>query len=575
MTLYRVSGMSHLSEALRDKYLTTKTFQKKAIQIENRPAYLIIGKTEEKEVKWTSLLAGLSGQVAQLQSSAAAAVLLIQDTAEDAHDDDEQSDSYLLNDGDPDMSPNIIAWALTFGMGFQLLEQKYIDNGFGQRIAIRAADPKGLNSISKTTLDERPRIERSTIASGGPLRTFGFEDLGDLATRLVTDGHIPGIGRDDNPVKIKGADSLSIPLAKDPKELLLDLENIKATYNLEPASEELAALEQLALVKDKELINVLESALLKAIGEKDNPLLALSFPHELIDEYGDASAHKLIGTRERSARDYLPTLEALLQPINKVPESKRQEKMDRLFVQLFREAEDDTPISPKINVQKWFAFQTEIDGHRYYLHNGKWFSMDRSYAAVVKRRTRDIFDRGPLLEGLPDWSIVDIPNKEQQKIDNAELNYNRILAAHYEGLCLDQKLVRSEMHTRGIEACDVLLTDGTFIHVKHVSSSAPASHLLAQALVSAEVLTHDGEAREHLKSRIRDAGGEPEDYVTKPSKLVIVMAKDDKLLGPDDLFTFTQVNLARQVAHLDQHLTVHIAPVVRRLQTGHTNPLVQ
>lgn len=35
-----------------------------------------------------------------------------------------------------------VTWATTFGMGFRLLEQAHIDPGFGQRLAIRIANPE-------------------------------------------------------------------------------------------------------------------------------------------------------------------------------------------------------------------------------------------------------------------------------------------------------------------------------------------------------------------------------------------------------------------------------------------------
>lgn len=566
MTLYRIVGMTSLRDALRDKYLELDTFECRSITVGGRPSFLVVGKTEEKDARWSSILAGLSGETISLKNSSAAAVLLIQDT-EKARLDNEGVQETPPDEQDNKNNAEDTAWALTFGMGFQLLEQKYVDHGFGQKIAIRAANPAGLNSISKTTLDERPRIERSTIASGGPLRSFGFEDLGDLATRLVTEGEIAGIGQNGKPVKIKGADSLSLPLSKDPNQFLSDLEKIKTTLNLKPSSDELAALEQLALVKDEGRLDELDKALLEAINQENSALLTISFPHELIDEYGDAGAYKLRGTGQRSARDYLPTLEALLAPIRKAPTSSRKQKLDGLSVQLFRESDDNNPISPKINVKKWFAFQTEIEGQRYYLHNGKWFSMNRDYASFVRRRTREIFNRGSPIGELPDWSIVDIADKDQQKVENAELRYNRILAEHLEGLCLDQKLVRSELHRHGIEACDVLLKDGTFIHVKHIDSSAPASHLLAQALVSTEVLTYDKQAQENLKKHIAAVGGNPDEYKSRPSRVVIVMAKKSLRLGPNDLFTFTQVNLARQVAQLEQQqVPVHIASIARTVQ---------
>lgn len=569
MTLYRLYRLDSLRNAVREKYLDSDGFEEQQVTVGGRDALLITGKTDEKNVGWGTLLAGISGKPIPLRNSVAAAVLLIEDVS-----DDHLSDNTTAKATDTpenistvpvDENEGAAAWALTFGMGFQMLDQRHVDNGFGQRVAIRCADPLGLNSISKTTLDERPRIERSTIASGASLRSFGFEDLGDLATRLVTDGKIDGIGTSGKSVKLRGADALSLPLSKNAHNLIDDLEQINKALAKKPATDELAALEQLALIKDKDTIAKLDARLIEAIGDDDSPLLAISFPHELIDEYGSAHAYKLQGTRERSTRDYLPTLSDLLEPVRSVPNADRLQKMERLSILLFENADDNQPSSPKIALKKWLAFQTEVEERRYFLHNGRWYLMDKDYAAVVKRRTHQIFDRGSYFDNLPDWELVSIPDdNDAQKKLNAELQYNKLLAKHLNGLCLDQKLVTSEIHKHGIEACDVLLADGTFIHVKHVDASAPASHLLAQALVSTEVLTYDKTAQKNLAKRITACGANPNDFKLKPARVVIVMARADKLLDADSLFTFTQVNLSRQVAQLDQQqVDVFIAPILR------------
>jgi len=566
MTLYRLTGLDSLPESVREKYLELETFQQKWVLVENRKAFLVYGKTPDKEVSWGPVIAGLTGQSIALTNSVAAAVLVI------PRSERITPSNSVLRGGEQNIENNdegdegIVAWALSYGMGFQLLDQNAIDNGFGQRVAIRSANPLGLHSISKTTLDERPRIERSTIASGAHLRNFGFEDLGDLATRLVTEGRVEGIGSGDKLIKLRGADALSLPLSKDPKELIDDLLHIEKTLLQKPASDELAALEQLALIKDKSKIAELDKRLIETIGEEDSPLLTLSFPHELIDEYGKAEAFKLLGTRERGRRDYLPTLEDLLKPIKSVPEEQRLDKMGRISVLLFENLDDEAPSSPKIPLKKWLAFQTEVGDNRYFLHHGRWYLMDRNYADVVKRRVREIFDRGPLLQDLPVWELTDQGSEEEKKRKNSELAYNKKLATHLGGLCLDQVLVHSETHKRGIEACDVLLEDGTFIHVKNVGSSSPASHLLAQALVSTEVLTYDSTAQEHLAERIRSKGSNPDAFILKPKQVVIIMAKEGKKLDADSLFTFTQVNLSRQVAQLNnQGVDVYIAPILRTI----------
>ncbi|MFR0639157.1 DUF6119 family protein [Arthrobacter sp. LS16] len=565
MTLYRLTGLPSIRDAIRERYLELDTFEEEPLTLDDREALLVMGRTEPKTVGWASLLSGLSGETVTLESSAAAAVLLIADTKSIESDGPYQDEDDSTGTDDADEPELITVWAVTFGMGFQLLNQDRMDNGFGQRIAIRSAYPLGLNSISKTTLDERPRIERSTIANGAPLRSFGFEDLGDLATRLVTEGKIDGVGASGKVVKIRGSDSLSLPLSKNIRSLLSDLESIKKVLAKKPASEELAALEQLALVKDKNRINELDGKLIEAIVEDDSALLALAFPHEMADEYGNVDAYKLLGTRDREPRDYLPTLNDILSPIREVSAGRRLKKLDTLAIALFENTDDDSPSSSRIPVKKWLAFQTEIDGRRYFLHNGRWYLMDRNYAEIVKRRTHAIFDRGPYFDDLPPWSLVKVPDDEaQQKRKNAELAYNKILAEHVDGLCLDQKLIKSETHKHGIEACDVLLKDGVFVHVKHVDASSPASHLLAQALVSAEVLSYDKTAQENLAERITEAGANPDDYRLEPSKIVIVMAREKSLLSADSLFTFTQVNLSRQVAQLNkQQIDVYVAPILR------------
>lgn len=551
MTLYRLSGLPHLKCAVRQKYKSLDSFREHNLQLEDLPAYLILGTTEAKDVRWGPTLESLSGQPLNLQNSTAAAALIIRNTAEE--ETQHQSRGFT-------------AWALTFGMGFQLLDQEYIENGFGQSVAIRAADPAAINSINKTTLDERPRIIRSTIASGSPLRSFGFEDLGDLATRIVAEGQVPGVGSKNRTIKIRGADSLSLPLSISPKELRADLQNVEAVLSLEPASEELKVLEQLSIVKTKSTIDELDNALIEAINKEDDSLLTLSFPHELVDEYGNASSYRVQGAGDLSLRDDLPTLDALLSPLKKVPEDKRKQKLENIAVQLFDES-GGTPLSPNMKAKRWLAFQTDVDGVRFHLHNGRWFKMDRDYAEVVRKRTKAIFARSPILDDLPEWPLVRLPNdkKLEEKL-NSEENYNQLLAEKIGGLCLDRKLVRSEFHVRGIEACDVLMRDGTFIHVKHVHSSAPASHLLAQALVSTEVLTYDKTAQEHLKKHIQAAGDNPDNYQIKPRTVVIVLAKNEVVLGPDDLFTFTQVNLARQATRLEQEgIAVHVASIARRV----------
>lgn len=548
MTVYRLTGLPSLDKAIRDKY--QQDFSGETVKVADRDALLFIGRTQENNVGWGATLQTLSGKAIALKNSVPAAVLLIPDGDVAGKDSKAKIDSAAIKDEE---AQEAVTWAVTFGMGFQLLDQRYVDNGFGQRIAIRCADQTRLNSVTKVTLDERSKTERSSIPSGASLRSFGFEDIGELATRLVASGNITGVGDPTKPVTIRGADALSLPLSKKPDAFLSDLENVKKTLTLAPVSEELGFLEKLTIIKDKELVEELDEDLLEAIAKPDNKRLVLAWPHETIDEFGSPQAYKLAGTSERAPRDGLPTLDDLLKPVRKAAVGERKKKLDALAVLLF-ENKDEKLSSGKLPVRKWLSFETDKNGSKYFLHSGRWYIMEQDYAETVRKRTVEIFSRPSPLPNLPAWTAA----------YKDELAYNKQVAKDVGGLCLDRQLIRGETRKGKFEACDVLLRDGTFIHVKHTDSSSPASHLLAQALVSAEILIYDDAAKRSLSARIVEQGADPAEYKLVPSKVVIVMAKEGKALTPESLYTFTQVNLGRQDRALaTRDVDVFVVPIVK------------
>jgi uncharacterized protein (TIGR04141 family) len=532
------------------------TYEEHQVSIAGTDAVIYSGKIEHERASWNKTVQLLSGKDLLLGNSTASAVLLIPAQPEKSS---ETSDLSSADD------VTFAAWAVTFGMGFQMLDPQFIDPGFGQKVAIRCAITSGLNVISKTTLDERPQMVRSTIPTGGSLRRFGFEELGDFVTRIVTEGHIEGIGDADKPVKVRGADSLSLPLSTTPDEFLMNLKQIKKTLDFGAVPLEFAALENLSAVKNPETKKQLNHNLIKAIGG-DSSQIALSYPYEIIDEFGQVEGFKLYGMESVGIHDYLPSLEDLLEPIRNAPESMRLQKLNRASIVLYENLQDEALAGPKTSVKKWLTYQTKISDKRYFLQNNRWYVMNSNYLETVQRQVDEIFNRGPYFNNMPEWPIYQIPdNLQSQKKANAELRYNQKIAESLGGLCLDQKLIYPHGGSNGIEACDVLLKEGIFVHVKHVSSSAPASHLLAQALVATELLKTDDDAQVRLKKRIQEAGGDLNDYSAVPKQVVLVMAKDDSLLTAKSLFTFTKINLLRQDRRLgSMGIKVNIAPVLRR-----------
>lgn len=559
MTVYRLVDLPSLKKAIRDKY---DNFDETDIKVGERDSLLVMGATEEKTVRWGELVKGLSNETVDLKTSSPGAVLLIPE------DDTAKNDVALADTGQSDGSRDapitddtFNAWAITFGIGFQLLDQRYIDSGFGKRVAIRCIDPTKLQSITKVTLDDRSKTDRSSIPSGATLRGFGFEEIGELATRLIASGKINNIGAPDKNVTVRGADSLSMPLSKKPAKIVKNLNYIKELLKQDPVTDELALLEKISQVpnRNKQYVDRLNAKLLEAIIDPESEKIALSWPHEAVDEIGEVQAFQLYGVQRRGRKaikqDGLPTLDDLLTPIREAEESEQQYRLNAMSVMLLENIEGDAK-SRKIPAKYWLSFETNLDDKRHFLHSGNWYVIEDDYADVIRQQTKEVFSRQSPLPTLPLWT--------SKHAD--ELAYNQEVAALCGGICLDRKLISIKEQKGRIEACDVLLKEGVFVHVKRVDSSAPASHLLAQALVSAEIFSYSDEAQAKLQETIINAGHKPGDYECKPKKVVVVMVRDKQALTADSLYTFTQVNLGRQDKALaSRGIEVYVVPVVRNV----------
>lgn len=510
-TLYRVHGITNLEEAVSNKYLTREGFDAIPTSVNGRDALLVKGAMHKDQATWASRLTEISGISIDLGNSTAAALLLIQDG-------------------------NNEAWALSYGMGFHLLDQARLDQGFGMRIALRTATPEYIQSITRTTLDTRVRTDRSSIPAGEALRVFGIGDFGELITRISATAIVNGLTVGDRDIRVRATDSLSLPLGKTPNTLTNDLDAISRALTLNPKPE-LQALDQLKRVKDKRKIEQLDTKLRMCLSnniETNEGRLALGWPFEQFDEYGTPSSFMITGIRSTEIRDDIPTLDLLVDVVNTKNCNDPLSATKSVRVILFRDSEGDEPVSRAIPVINWLLYETELNGDRYCLFDSKWYAMDTDYAERLKKNVEEIFARNAPVR-LPDWNITEHPK---------EFYYNTKVAFDIDGILQDRCLLRTEQNPKGFEACDIITPDGDLIHVKHVNRSTSASHLIAQAYVATQALLYDNEARKNLHEKIVEAGGNSNWLSNRPASVVLGIARKGGFTA-DSLFSFSQVTLAR------------------------------
>lgn len=512
-TLYRLVEGSTLETALNeDRRESDDHFTVTDLTIEQRPARLVAGSITRPS-KWANDVKLLTGVEVKPSSRSPGAVLLIQD-------------------------PSEIIWAITWGTGFQFLDTEQIDFGFGAGVLARAALPSEIKSLTKTILDHRARVDRSSLPNGSNIRDLGVDGYGEVISRIESKARIEKLSAGGKVIQLRAADSLNLPLAKTPEGLMQDLSVLRGLAK-RPVLPGLESLEQLIALKPRDSrVPVLDKKLVSALHEESPRRLGISWPHERLDIYGPVMSVKVtgIGDRERRVFEEVPDISDVLDWLADVPEHSMLERIKSIKIELHSEAEPapNTRVSAPVSLRRWLAFEVEEDGKRFCLHDGNWYRMDDRYLARIDERVQEILSAPPSVQ-LPPWD----------RDAHGEGEYNEQAAAALSGYCLDRKLIRTPLHSRGgIEPCDVFVEPGILIHVKKAHRSADLSHLLAQGLVSADALARDENARQAWTQRITEETGQKV-RDAEIREIVLAIGRDQPVTT-ETLFTFTKVNLVKQ-----------------------------
>jgi uncharacterized protein (TIGR04141 family) len=529
--VYQLLGTLSSEGLIRAKYVSRPEFDSAVVSVGDREGLLVKGSISTEQAKWAPLVGGWvqdPSSVEGLGNTSAAAVVLLptKDSASGR------------------------VWALTFGMGFQMLEMAAVDPGIGRRLLVRCGKPDQLRSVTHSRLDSKAYVARTSIPGGDDFRAYGANELGDFVSRIVAPALIEGLLAESagDRVEIRGSDSFNMPLARDGMQLLADLDAVEEVLTQDPIPD-LAVLEHIRPLKSRDpVIQTLETRLDGALGSEDELKLGLAWPTELADEAMPFSHFDISRLPTRGAVVEGHDFEDIVSPLRDLDEGERFKRLERMRIQAF--SDDDDPISNSLVATHWLSFETYVEGHRYCLHDGRWYVVDEGLDELLGGKLEGIFNVPSPLGHLPEW-----PEDMDEEI------YNPILAAHLKGVCLDRKLVRCATNRRGFESCDVLTPDGTYVHVKKIGRSTGASHLFAQAGVSAQILLDDFTALPALKEVVENAGGDSAWVPDRPERAVLVMA-NRRVLDAKSLFSFSGMRLVRLADECRrQNLQLFVAPI--------------
>jgi uncharacterized protein (TIGR04141 family) len=522
MRLYRMQR-ADLNELLAPKVLESPEDHPRAnVRVGGIPGVLIAGQTPESDVEWAKAVRSLTDIELPFQKTTAAAALLL------PVDDD--------------------TYALTFGQGWRYLRESRIDHEFGLAVAVRMLDPEHIREITRRSLSARARIDRNVVPGGQELWAYGLHLHAELVRRLT------GIARRDvaeglTYTRLRGhrknfqltlecGEALSIRLSLDGRDLISDLRELSRISRYEKVHPDLEPLQWVRQVtRHDERYESLNTSLSEVLKGTDNinGEVGITVPGRYFDgppvqrykvQIGDYHAH----TEELSLDDIRAGV--MTRPTTDALEVLRGGRI-RGYDEDGEDVGEDTP------ALQWLAAEVREGDRHYVLLDSEWYELGEEYIRYVDAVVREAFNSKPPWS-LPSWNHA--PKSTDGKVH--ESDYNSHVADCNKGfLCLNEKLIHSDLHKRGVEICDLLGPNNELVHVKKVSSktgSSVLSHLFAQGVVAVDSLS-DQDTWARFKERVREQDEtRASALVSPPTTLVYAIHRSDKELTPDTLFTFAR-----------------------------------
>lgn len=244
--------------------------------------------------------------------------------------------------------------------------------------------------------------------------------------------------------------------------------------------------------EDEEVVEqVLEAVCAGETQSGDPASIEVLWDDEIGNRYDDRPLHHFLWPGERTNKGTMLTWASVR---NWLAKNRGRTLRDTLAKELrfYDERDNKTgscPILELLTGEVW------LDGTMFVLSDGTVWRVNGDF---VKAVDEDLTRR---------MRTTDLPRYE----GGGENAYNLLVKDHHAWrdrvVLLHERMFRLEAQTP-VEFCDLLVADGTLIHVKLKGRSSALSYLAEQTVVSARLLRREAKAREALQLRVLDAGGD-------------------------------------------------------------------
>lgn len=456
-------------------------------------------KAQNSTPKWVDLFAGIQGVRTDLMEGRSVQGLLVMERQQ-----------------------RIMCFA--FGHARHLISPLAVERYFGLKVALSMSDPDLIRSIDKTNIDKTPFRSRSQSSKYVSISEFDFRFDWEILKSLT--GVVESDGGEAYEL-VTGTDSVSLYTEVDFAQLPRIADRLLAAYADESYKEDYPWIDYIVPVRDKFTIDRLDQAAIDKINRSEFNDVWIAPPAMVPYENFGGFNYKKVQTRNRTTQPVSPdlNLESCL---------AAKHKLGVLTLALAKSSVIRLYDASDVEIDAWPIYlclnaELELDGTRYLLNEGTWYSLDRDFVA----ETEEYFS------GF-EHSNIPLP----AYAGNQEGAYLIAASQQEEFLLMDQKFINLQGASSKFEFCDLLTRDNYIIHVKKYASSSVLSHLFSQAFVSAESLVRSAEVVTQVNGHLANITDHvfAFDRSVQPRPATIVLAIMQQRAGDLHMPFFSKVN---------------------------------
>lgn len=425
-------------------------------------------------------------------------------------------------------------FAVSFGLGENMLDLEKFEDRFGMKIVLNLADK--IYSVNKKSVSSTMSRSKESATHEQTLNEFVFDIEQDLLYGVT----VKPKPNDFALGNMSGRESLSLVTPFGFDELDTLLEKCMSIYVKTTYQDEYSFIDNMKELSDKNpIIPKIYEEILKAFIAQDTGKVWFSVPEDVNWDVAESFSLYKGNATESNLASAIPVISIDYDTVHDYLEPYLNEIAALEDLKKFKVIVNSTDSS--LDYIKWKLFNcmyasVSVDGVHYVLNDGRVFIIREEFF----RQYEAEYDKVKVFPSLMPYTT---------EKNEAEYNENLFKSDEKKYILLDHKEFNES--GRKFEICDLFdREDKTFIHVKRYGSSSVLSHLFSQAAVSAD-LFKDGFYHDKILNKMNIENSGDKIITLAPSECNVVMGivtnKEIPPSGRSQIPFFSKVNIVRTI----------------------------